>query len=324
MKNQPVMSVVVPVFNEADGIVSFHELLTETLHTIVGQAYEIVYCNDGSTDETVTVVRDIAKNDNHVRLISLSRNFGKESALVAGIEAARGQAVILIDGDGQHPIAALPDFYAQWKGGAQVVIGQRSCKDAETFAKKMTSKLFYSLHGMATGARVDPLTTDYRLLDREVVTAYLRLSEANRLNRFLIDWLGFERAYVPIDRGERIAGESKFTVKALTQLALDAMISSSMRPLYVLLAIGCVIMAGSLALGAVVGIEQIVLGDPLEWNFTGTALLSILILFLVGLVLISQGIASLYIAASYRQVKQRPLYVINQKLSYDYNKEEKK
>jgi len=310
------LSIIVPVYNEAAGIAEFHDRLTQAVMSLVDDKYEVIYCNDGSQDETAEILLAIAHKDIHCRVLSLSKNFGKESAIFAGIQAATGQAVVLIDGDGQHPISALPEFYRHWKSGAQVVIGRRSSNDQESFGKKVVSKLFYASYNVITGNKLDASATDYRLLDREVVDAYLRLPETNRLNRFLIDWLGFQRAYVSVDREQRIAGDSKFTARTLIQLALDTMVSSSTRPLHILLVIGFIIMVGSFLLGLTVGIEQIVLGDPLSWKFTGTALLSIMVLFLVGLLLISQGIVSLYTAASYRQVKQRPLYVINKRLSY--------
>jgi glycosyltransferase involved in cell wall biosynthesis len=311
------LSIIVPVYNEAAGIAKFNDRLTKAVELLVDGNYEIIYCNDGSYDETAEILLAIAHKDTHCRVLSLSKNFGKESAIFAGIQAATGQAVLLIDGDGQHPISAIPEFYKEWKSGAQVVIGRRSNDDKESFSKKIVSKLFYTTYNFITGNKLDANATDYRLLDREVVDAYLRLPETNRLNRFLIDWLGFQRAYVSVDREQRIAGTSKFTARTLIQLALDTMVSSSTRPLHILLLIGFIIMVGSFLLGLTVGIEQVILGDPMGWKFTGTALLGIMILFLVGLLLISQGIVSLYTAASYRQVKQRPLYIINKRLSYN-------
>lgn len=323
MKSTTVLSVVVPVYNEAASLASFHNRLTQVVAPLVNNKYEIIYCNDGSADATVDILRGIAKEDAHCRVLSLSKNFGKELAIVAGVHAARGEAVILMDGDGQHPIAAIPAFYEKWQAGAQVVIGRRSAQDREGLFKKVTSKFFYAIYNLVTGNKLDARATDYRLLDREVVDVYCELPETNRLNRFLIDWLGFERAFVPISREKRIAGSTQLKFRTLLQLALDTFVSSSTRPLYILLAVGLVIMTGAFLLGVTVGIEQFLLGDPLAWNFTGTALLSVLILFLVGLLLISQGIASLYIAASYRQVKRRPLYIVSKRLSYNLTEKQK-
>lgn len=315
MSTRPVLSVVVPVYNESLGIQTFHKSLVKQLTTIVSEHYEIIYCNDGSQDDTLAKLSTIAKKDKNCIVIALSRNYGKEQAIAAGLSEAKGEAIVLMDGDGQHPISALPLFYKEWQSGGQVVVGKRTLGDSESFTKKVTSKAFYASYNVLTGKKLDQSATDYRLLDREVVDAYLTFSETNRLSRFLIDWLGFERRYVAIERTARIAGSSKFTFTTLVKLALNTLVSSSSRPLHLFLAVGSFITLGAFLLGLAVGIEQLIIGDPLGWKFTGTALLSILVLFLVGVLLIAQGVNSLYVAATYRETKQRPLYVINKRLS---------
>lgn len=317
MTTTPQLSVIVPVYNESQGIETFNERLIDHLEALAGNDYEVLYCNDGSTDDTLAKLEVITQRHSRCTAITLSRNYGKELALTAGLATAKGKAVILIDGDGQHPLAALEKFYEQWQDGGQVIIGHRKLADQESFMKRYVSKLFYACYAMATGLKLDPAATDYRLLDREVVDAFNSFAETDRLNRFLIDWLGFERRYVLIDRDARIAGDSKFTYTTLIRLALNTLISSSSRPLHAFLVLGCAIALGSLTLGVVVGIEQVVMLDPLHWKFTGTALLGILILFLVGLLLVAQGVNALYVAATYRQVRQRPLYVINKRSSYN-------
>jgi glycosyltransferase involved in cell wall biosynthesis len=318
MKQQsPQLSIVVPIHNEADGIKEFHKQLTDQLKQLTPNGFEVIYCDDGSTDKTNQIVAKICVSDKRIRLLTLSRNFGKEQAIAAGIDFATGHAVILMDGDGQHPISSLPDFVAAWHEGAQVVIGHRRHEDTEKLTKKLFSKLFYKLFKVITGKKLDPLATDYRLLDREVVIAYRQLAETDRLNRLLIDWLGFTRAYVPIARRERIAGTASYSFRKLSRVALDTMVSSSSHPLYRLCFLGLGITGLSLLTGIIIGIEQIMLGDPLAWNFTGTALLGILLIFLVGIVLTAQGVSSLYIATIYNQVKQRPLYIVNKKFSHN-------
>jgi polyisoprenyl-phosphate glycosyltransferase len=321
MTTRPILSVVVPVYNEGSGIQTFHTNLIKELKPLVGDNYEVVYCNDGSSDDTLDKLSLIAQKNKKCIVIALSRNYGKELALAAGIAEAKGEAVVLIDGDGQHPISSLPVFYKAWQDGGQVIIGRRSLKDTESATKKLTSKLFYASYNILTGNKLDRSATDYRLLDREVVDAYLHFSESDRLNRFLIDWLGFDRRSVPITRDTRIAGDTKFTFTALARLALNTLVSSSSRPLHLFLALGACIALGSFILGISVGVEQVLLGDPLGWNFTGTALLGILLLFLVGILLIAQGVNSLYVAATYREAKQRPLYVINKRYSSNLHEE---
>jgi dolichol-phosphate mannosyltransferase len=313
-KKSATVTVVIPVYNEAAGIATFHKDLTEVLRQATDNSYEIVYCDDGSADTTQGIITHLC-DDKHVKLVALSRNFGKEYAITAALAHASGDAVIMMDADGQHPVEAIPEFIEAWRNGADVVIGQRSAADAESFNKRLSSKLFYSLLNRFSSLKVDPLATDFRLLDRVVVDQYLLLSETDRQARGLIDWLGFTRTTVAIERKERIAGSATYSTKKLIKLAVDSLVSQSSRPLYLLLALGAVIMLLAGILGAAVLIEQIALGDPLHWKFTGTAMLGILTLFLVGIVISAQGIASLYIATIYNQVKGRPLYIVNYKKS---------
>lgn len=314
-QNTPELSIAVPLYNEAASLEQFHTRLVTVLRTATIDTYEIIYCNDGSTDATRAIATDIAKADSNVIFLSLSRNFGKENALAAAIRHTSGKAVILIDGDGQHPIDKIPEFIAAWKKGAQVVIGERGHTDGETRSKKFFSRIFYRLFNAVTGQHLDPYATDYRLLDRAVVDAYLELPETDRINRGLIDWLGFDRAYIPIKREKRIAGHATYSFGKLTRLAVNSFVSLSSKPLYTLCYIGFFITIAAFLLGATVFVEQLILHDPLLWRFTGSAMLGILIIFFIGIVLVSQGIASIYIATIYNQVKQRPLFVVDTKNS---------
>lgn len=309
--NTPEVSIIVPLFNEAEGIAVFHESLVRVMQA-AQCPYEVVYCDDGSSDNTGDVLRGICDENPNVKLIVLSRNFGKEPALAAGLAQADGEAVILIDGDGQHPVEAIPDFIAAWKNGVQVVIGERSGNDNEAMSKKISSALFYATLATITRQPVDRRATDFRLLDRAVVNEFLKLSETDRITRGLIDWLGFTRAYVPIARKKRIAGTANYSFKKLLHLAIDSLVSLSSAPLYLFCYLGLAITGVAFLLGATVFIEQILLRDPLGWKFTGTALISILILFFVGIIILSQGVASIYIATIYNQVKRRPLYIVDQ------------
>ncbi|HEY5695427.1 MAG TPA: glycosyltransferase family 2 protein [Candidatus Saccharimonadales bacterium] len=311
----PLISIAVPLYNESAGIVSFHNELTKVAITATGNSYEIIYCDDGSNDNTVELVQEIAEKNRHVRLVALSRNFGKESALSAAIHAATGQAVIMLDGDGQHPIALIPAFVKAWQAGAKVVIGLRTEKDSEAFTKRLVSKMFYALFNRFTDQHLIPGTTDYRLIDRAVQQAFLHLPETDRITRGLIDWLGFTRAYIPIPRLARAAGTPSYSWRKLALLATNSFVSLTVAPLYLFGILGLIITVIAFILGIAVFIEQIILHDPLRWAFTGTAMLGILTLFLVGIILISQGIISLYLSRTHSQTKQRPLYIINYDMS---------
>lgn len=315
------LSVIVPVFNEEDGIIHFHESLTTTLNKIKDVTYEIIYTDDGSTDETAPIIHDISRNDKTVRVISLSRNFGKEYALTAGISQARGDAIITIDGDGQHPVSSIPAFVKEWQNGAQVVVGVRKNTRNRFGFKSLRSKLFYKAFNSITGEKLLPGSTDFRLIDREVQQVFLKLGETDRITRGLIDWLGFDRTIIYFDVLDRGFGRASYGSRQLVKLAVNSFVSLSPVPLYIFGYTGVVITTLSGLLGLTVIIEQLFMGDPLSWKFTGTAMLGILILFLVGILLTSQGIVSLYISHIHNQSKRRPLFVINHKNSVDVDKD---
>ena len=306
-----LISFVVPVYNEALGLDKFHASLMEVIKSISGYDYEIIYCNDGSSDNTYQVVKEINSNDSRVKLISLSRNFGKESALAAGIKQASGQAIITLDGDGQHPVELIPEFLTRWANGSQVVIGIRQSNEGQSSLKSAVSSLFYRLFNKISGQKIAPGSTDYRLIDAEVQAAFLELKESDRITRGLIDWLGFDRDYIYFTAHAREAGTSSYSTGKLIKLAVDSFVSMSSRPLFVFTYIGLFITSLSFVLGTLVLLEQVIFNDPLNWKFTGTAMLGILILFGVGLLLLSQGILSIYISRIHNQSKSRPLYVIN-------------
>lgn len=314
-QNRPFISVVVPLYNESAGILAFHKQLHAALEKASPRSYEIIYCDDGSTDTTAELVRKMCADNTRVKLIKLSRNFGKENALAAAIHAATGEGILMMDGDGQHPVEAIPAFIKAWQDGGEVVIGLRTDEDKETVLKQLGSQLFYWLFNHLTGQNMIPRATDYRLIDRSVQQAFLALTERDRITRGLIDWLGFQRTFVPVARNERMAGTATYSGRKLIALAAHTFTSLSPAPLYFFGYIGAFITPAAFLVGLTVFIEQILFHDPLHWKFTGSALLGILILFLIGLVLISQGIISLYISHMHTQTKGRPLYVIDYKHS---------
>lgn len=305
------LSVVVPVRNEASGVIVFHEKLMAQVTKAVGDDYEVIYCNDGSTDKTPELVLDWNKKNNKIKLISFSRNFGKEYALSAGIAEAEGQAILTIDGDGQHPVELIEEFVSIWRNGAQVVIGVRTNDENKDHFKEFGSKIFYRIFNRMTNQKLVPGSTDYRLIDRSVQHAFLELKENNRITRGLIDWLGFKREYVYFKAKKRNNGKSRYSRSQLIQLAANSFVSLTPKPLYIFGYLGIIITALSFILGTAIIIEQLLLGDPLKWNFTGTAMLGVLIIFLVGITLISQAILSLYISHIQSQSQQRPLYIVD-------------
>jgi glycosyltransferase involved in cell wall biosynthesis len=311
-----LISVVVPAYNEAEGLPTFHTSLVTVLD-LLNTEYEIIYCDDGSNDSTYKVLKTLEVKNGTLRIVKLSRNFGKEAALSAGITEARGDAIIMLDADGQHPVELIPDFIQAWHDGAQVVVGLRTNPSGKGLFKDRGPKLFFKFFNKITGLAIEPGSSDYRLIDATVQRAFVDLHENGRVTRILIDWLGFERTFIHYTARDREIGQATYSNRQLIKLAADTFISSSPRPLFLFGYIGVLISFCSLMLGVSIIIEQLLLNDPLNWGFTGTAMLGVLIIFLVGMVLMSQGILSLYISHIHTQSKQRPLYVIDRSRSVD-------
>jgi len=306
---EPVLSVVVPLYNEAASLPEFYSALKNVLEKL-GLAHEILFVNDGSTDPSAAVVGQFRKTDQDVRLINFSRNFGKEIATTAGIHHAAGQAVLLLDADGQHPVERIPAFVAAWQDGAKVVVGRRSRRKM-SLGKRLATKLFYSAFRRVTGIQMDPNTSDFRLIDREVQAQFNKLTEHNRITKGLIDWLGYERTYVTYSENPRLQGKATYSFRKLLKLAVDSTVSLSISPLYITAYIGAVVLPLATLLGAGM-LVNVALGDPLRLHATGGAYLIVLALFLIGLLMVSQGIIGLYLSHIHTETQQRPLYVIDQ------------
>jgi dolichol-phosphate mannosyltransferase len=314
-QKHPELSVVVPAYNEQDNIQSILEQLHEVLDTLV--SFEIIFVNDGSRDKTLDELHKAAKNDQAIRIISFSRNFGKELATSAGIHYAQGDAIIMVDADGQFPPELIPEFVKKWRNGAQVVTGVRVSNQKEGFIKRYGSKLFYKLMSSLAGAKLTAGATDFRLIDRAVQQEFFRFSERSRMTRGLIDWVGFKEDFIEFHARERMAGEASYKVSKLIKLALNSFVSLSLAPLYFSGWAGIIITPLAFLIGLFIGIEQFVLDDPLNLNITGTAMLGVLILFFMGILLISQGLIALYISHIHTETQNRPLYIIDRRASHN-------
>lgn len=305
----PVLSIVVPVYNEAENITRLYESLTSVLAK-VALPYELVLVDDGSKDASVAEIQKLRAKDYRVRLIKLTRNFGKEIAVTAGVHAATGEAILTLDADGQYPPEIIPDFVTAWQQGAKVVIGVRTSYEREGIAKRYGSKLFYWIINKIVGASLSPNATDYRLIDKVVQREFNKITERNRITRGLIQWLGYEPVYVPFAVQARTAGSAVYSIPKLTKLAIDSVVSLSISPLYVTAYIGAVVLPGSLLL-ALGMVGNALLGDPLGLHATGGAYLTVFILFLIGILLVSQGIIGLYLSHIHTETQNRPLYVVD-------------
>ncbi len=307
------VSVVVPIFNEAGGLGSFHSSLVKTLQS-TDLDYEIIYCDDGSSDDSTEIIQGLCAKDRHIKLVKLSRNFGKELAITAGLHAAKGDCVITIDGDGQHPVELIPQFIEHWQAGSKVVVGARKAYLREGFVKRYGSRIFYKLFNSLGGIKLDPRATDFRLIDRTVQQKFKHLTERNRITRGLIDWLGYKQDYVEFDTRARSSGSARYSFGKLFQLALDSMVSMSLSPLRLAAYAGAFILPLSILVGFFM-VVNLVLGDPAHLHATGSAYVMVLLLFLVGILLVSQGIIGLYLSHIHTETQNRPLYVIDSEQS---------
>jgi len=305
-RSNPVLSVVVPLYNEAANLEQLHASLAPVLRE-VGLPYELIFVDDGSTDSSAAVLAKLHKADKSVHTLHLSRNFGKEVAITAGLHRARGQAILTLDADGQFPVELIGEFVKRWQDGAKVVIGVRQSNQREGFVKRYGSKLFYK----SMGLRLTPGATDFRLIDRVVQQDFAQLTERNRITRGLIDWLGYPQEHIPFQANPRLNGSASYSFRKLFKLAVDSAISLSISPLYLTAYIGAVV----LPLATLLGLGMVIdwaLGDPLHLHATGGAYLIVLILWLVGVLLVSQGIIGLYLSHIHTETQNRPLYVIDE------------
>ena len=307
-----MLSFVVPVYNESEGIKQFHAtLFLPAIKKFCGDDYEVIYVNDGSSDNSLTILQGIAAKNKNVRIVGLSRNFGKEIAVTAGISVSTGDATMILDADGQHPPERIGDFIKAWKQGAKVVVGVRESNQEEGLVKKLGSKIFYKMFNNLSGTTIVPRSTDYRLIDKIVREEFLKCAERQRITRGIIDWLGFKREYIYFDSPARLAGEASYSFSGLFKLAVNSFVSLTLKPLRMMAWIGVFITIVSFIVGIAIFIEQFVLLDPLQLNFTGSALLGIFITFLVGLILISEGLLAVYLSHIYEQAQGRPMFIID-------------
>lgn len=313
-----MLSIVVPAYNEQASIAHFYEQLNNTAKKVSKNSYEIIYCDDGSNDETVSYVRKLSQRNKRVKLLSLTRNFGKEIATSAGIHASLGAAIIIIDADGQHPIELIPEFVKKWQTGSKVVVGLRVSNQKEGLVKRYGSKLFYRLINRVAKLQLVEGASDYRLIDASVRQEFMRLTERRRITRGLINWLGFQQEYIPFVAHARQKGKASYSVSKLIKLSMDSVVSLSLSPLFFMAYAGAAMLILSLLLGTMMVLNAFI-GDPFGLNITGGAFVLVLLLFLVALVLVSQGIIGMYLSHIHTETQNRPLYLINHSVSVGVN-----
>lgn len=305
-----IITLVVPIYNEEKNIRFFYEALDKVLADLPQYDFELIFVNDGSTDQSGTLIGQLTEADNRIKYLEFSRNFGKEIATTAGLNSASGAAAIMIDADLQHPVELIPELVAKWQNGAEVVVGVRQSNRGEGMIKKIGSRLFYQIVNKISEVKIVPQATDFRLLDRAVLDEFNRFTENNRMTRALIDWLGFRRDYVRFAARPRPDGRGRYGAFKLIKLALSSFVAHSLLPLKIAGYLGMTITCCSGLLGLFILVEKYFLGDPGHFNFSGPAILAVINLFLAGITLSCLGLIALYIANIHGEVANRPLYVV--------------
>lgn len=308
MSSRKRISIVIPMYNESASLPHLYKALVEACEPIKYD-FEFVLVDDGSRDNTVEIIRGLITQDNRVRLIELSRNFGKEPAVAAGVHAAKGDAVVIMDADLQHPPKLLSRFVEKWEAGADLVIGVREYTKEESWFKKTASAWFYRIMQRIAHTQITPHATDYRLLDRCVVEEFNNMTEHNRINRGLIDWLGFRREYVHFVSPLREHGEAAYTFSRLVALAMNSFTAYSLLPLRLAGYLGVTILLVAGPAIVFILIEKYALNDPWGLHISGPAILATILLFMVGVILACIGLVALYIAHIHAEVVNRPLYI---------------
>jgi dolichol-phosphate mannosyltransferase len=302
----PVLSIVIPLLNEEAVIEQTYAALTEHLQAL-GETYEIVFVDDGSTDCSRAILKALALRDPAVRVVGLSRNFGHEMATTAGIRYARGHAAIVMDADLQDPPELISEFVARWREGYQVVYGVRRARQGETALKKLTSFLFYRLMGKIADVPIPPDTGDFRLMDRCVLDVYTQLDEDPRFFRGLISWVGFRQVGVPFVRRERVAGKTKYRYGRLLRLAFDTITAFSTLPAHVITLVAAGLAGLSMLLVAVlIGMWAVGTLALESWMWVGMGFLVLWNVQFLCLAMLGE-----YIVRTHRHTQHRPLYIVD-------------
>ncbi len=299
------VSVVVPCYNESDGLYQFHHRLSIALKRSSVDA-EIIYVNDGSADDTYDVIESLRSTDKRVGLIDLSRNFGKEAALTAGIDHARGEALIVIDADLQDPPECIPDMVATWRRGYDVVAMKRGDRSTDTLFKRFSAACFYRILSRLSAVHIPENVGDFRLLSRRAVDAIKEMPERNRYMKGLFAWVGFKTIEIEYKRDPRFVGDSKWPLFKLIGLALDGVTSFSIAPLRLASLTGAIVAAGALLYGTFVLAKTLLFGDPVA----GFPTLIVVVTFLGGAQLMAIGLLGEYVGRLLIESKQRPLYFV--------------
>lgn len=304
-----LISIVIPVFNEEVVLPEFHQAISKVLPGLPFD-FEIAFVNDGSSDKTLSIIKEIGESDKRVTLIDLSRNFGKEIALTAGLQKAAGDAVIIIDADLQDPPELIPELIREWQNGYDVVYAKRTHRKGESLLKRTTAHFFYRIIQRTNKITIPEDTGDFRILSRRAVNALNALSEQHRFMKGLFSWIGYRQKAIHYQRDPRHAGKTKWNYWRLWNLALDGITSFTIAPLKISTYIGLLTAISAFAYGIYMVIDTLLHGNPVP----GYPSLIVIILMLGGVQLVAIGILGEYLGRIFNETKRRPLYFINEYL----------
>jgi len=301
----PLISLIVPVFNEEQSLPMFMDTVVNKL---AGLRLEIIFIDDGSTDNTMLLLRQISAMNNHVQILKLSRNFGKEAALTAGLKHCNGEVAIPVDVDLQDPLEIIHDFVAKWREGFDVVQGVRHERQNDGFLKRYSASKYYQIFNYISDLKMTPHSGDFRLLDRKAINALMELPERVRFMKGLFTWIGFSTTEVSYRRLKRSEGQSKFKFKQLFRLGLDGVISFSSMPIRIWSVIGMVIAIPAIIFMFYIVIRTLFMGIDVP----GYASIVSIVLFLGGIQFITLGVIGEYVGRIFIEVKGRPIYIIEE------------
>ncbi|MFE2043487.1 glycosyltransferase family 2 protein [Streptomyces sp. NPDC059477] len=305
---RPLISYVLPVYNEREGITAFHTELTAALTERPDLDYELVYVNDGSSDGSLALLTDLAKSDGHVRVVDFARNFGHQIAITAGLDVAEGDAVIVMDTDLQDPPRVSLELVDAWRDGAEIVHARRRTRQDSAF-KRATAHLYYRALRSCTDVDIPLDTGDFRLLDRKVADELRRFRERSRFVRGIVASMGYRQTEVSFDRDERFAGETKYPLRKMARLAVDGVTSFSTVPLKLITRLGFVVLLLSLA-GIVYALAMKLFRPDI--TVSGWTMLMVVVLFLGGTQMLSLGVIGAYLGRVYSEAQGRPLYLVRE------------
>ncbi len=309
------VSVVIPMYNEQEVVKKCYEKINNTLKNIEDKYdYEIIFINDGSKDETLEILKDIAKNDKKVKIIAFSRNFGHQSAVTAGLKNVTGDAIVIIDADLQDPPELIPQMLELWEKGNDIIYGKRKTRKGESKFKLLTASMFYKTLNLLSDVEIPKDTGDFRLVDRNVVDIINQLPEHNKFLRGLFSWVGFEQIPFEYVREKRYAGKTKYPLKKMLRLAQDGIFSFSIKPLKIVGAMGILSVVISILI-----LIYAILSYFCNWNNLTAGWTSIMVTmtFLCGMILISLWMIGEYIGRIYDETRGRPQYIIKDTINFE-------